>query len=293
MAQTLEERLASASQSNRINLTDLAQLIADATIERDVQAALHVSQSASAVNFRLAEADRDEAAKGAEKAARNAAMLDAAIADLGDKLQARRETDKRATAEAERKEALADRDALAERIKAEWPLLVDQMTALFDAVQSNDARMKAAGLYDSSAEAVARGCDGMFRYGVNQVRRMVEMQVPQLGTYELAWPRPQRAFTPDIAAIKADQRRAMADSLASAPVFAWYRATVTNGFGNRYRGKFRDDTIGVGQISNGETDIQITDGEAARLNSVPGITVTKLDEAPPAPADFFKHPAAA
>lgn len=193
MAQALEQRLESASQTNRINLTDLAQVIADATTERGAQAALHVSQSADAVNFRLAQADRDESARGAERVARNAAMVEAAIVDLEAKLQARRETDKRASAEAERKDAIAERDALAERIKAEWPQIVDQMIALFDAIQSNDARMKAAGLYDSSAEAVAWDCDGLFRYGVNQARCLTEMQVPQLDTFAMAWPRPVKS----------------------------------------------------------------------------------------------------
>lgn len=291
MAQTLEQRLASAGKSTR--LTEITQLIADATTERDAQAALHVAQSADAVNFRLAEADRDEAAKAAEKAARNAAMLDAAIADLEDKLQARRETDKRASAEAERKAALAERDELAKRIQAEWPVLSESMVDLFEAIQANEARMKYLGLYDLSAEAIARGCDGMFRFGASQGRRLTAMRVPEFNGARDAWPRPQTVGMVDMRALKAETLRQMAEAEASGPKFIWHRAKVTNGHGNPFRGKFRDGTMGVGQISNGDNDIQITEQEAARLNSVPGVTVTKLDKAPPAPATYFVHPAAA
>jgi hypothetical protein len=290
MALTLAQRLASASQTNRINLTDLERLIADATIERDFQAAAHVSQSTDAVNFRLAESDRDEAAKRADRAARNAAALDAAIAELEAKLQARRETDKRAVVETERKDALSERDALAERIKAEWPFMVAHMTALFEAIEANDARMKAVGLYDASSEAVARGCDGLFRFGVTPVRRLTETMVPSLNGHELAWPRPRKHYDMQ-AAVKAAVE-ATAEAESNRPKFEWYRATVTNGSANPYFGQFRSGATGFSQVSNGETDIQIIKEEATRLASVPGVTLSKLDVAPPPPEKTFRHPAA-
>lgn len=292
MAKPLSERLASASASDRISTTNLAQLIADATAERDAQAALHISLSADAVDFRLAEVDRDSASQNAERASRNAAMLDTAIRELEPRLQARRESDKQASAEAERKAILAERDALAERIRTEWPILSEGMISLFEAIQSSDARMKAAGLYDIGAEALARGCDGLHRFGISQARRLIEARLPDFESAGDAWPRPRPNY--DMRAEVARQGAVIdAQIAANAPVYIWHHAKVTNGVGNAYRGQFRDGSSGIGQISNGETDIQITVQEAERLNCIPGIKVARLDKAPEAPATYFNHPAAA
>ena len=122
------------------------------------------------------------------------------------------------------------------------------------------------------------------------------MQVPQLGTFEMAWPRPVRSVAAKLADATALARRQQIEIMAKAAAqpspFSWHRAKVSNGVGNPYEGKMRTGEIGAGQISNGETDIQITAQEAERLNAIRGITVTKLAKAPVL-ATTFKHPAAA
>lgn len=188
MAKTLSERLASASASNRITITDLEQLIADAIAERDAQAGQHVKASADAVNYRLAEADRDEAAGLAERACRNAAALDGAIVELETKLRARRESDNRVSIEAERTAAVNERNAIAERIRKEWPLIAGAIVALFESIEASDARLAACGSKEPSAEAVARGCAANFYDGGMPIKRLTKMQVPEIGSHNLAWP---------------------------------------------------------------------------------------------------------
>ena len=188
MAQTLEQRLSSASQSNRINLTDLEQLIGDTVAERDAQAAQHVSASAEAVNFRLAESDRDEAAKRAERASRNAAALDGAIVELETKLRVRRESDNRASIEAERTAAVNERNAVAERIRKEWPVMAGQIVSLFESIEASDARLAACGSKEPSAEAVARGCAANFYDHGYPIKRLTKIQLPELDSVNLAWP---------------------------------------------------------------------------------------------------------
>lgn len=293
MAKTLSERLASANERSRT--TDLEQLIVDVKAERDAQAAQHVSHRADALNFKLADADRDNAARNAERSERNAAALAAELEALETMLLERRQSEKTAAIEAQRKAALAERDALAERIKAEWPILTDGMMALLEAIEANEARLRHVGLYDANAEATARGLPGNWYTSAGPIKQFTKMQIPDWDGRQLAWPRPAPIF--DHGEAQRRQRAAhakqQAELAAKASPYDWHRVKVTNGVGNVYEGKFRSGAIGKGQISNGETDIQITEQEAERLNTIPGISVTKLDKAPDAHVDFFKHPAAA
>lgn len=292
MAKSLSERLASASASDRTNLTDLEKLIADTIAERDAQSAQHVKASAEAVNFRLSEQDREDAAKLAGSAGRNAAALDAAIAELESKLQTRREADKRASIESERNAALAERDALAERFRSEWPVIIERLTALLEAVERNEDRNKACGLNVANAEAHARDIPGNWYRNGCPISQFTKIKIPNWDGNGLIWPAPAPHFNM-AASIAEHQALVKAETAANAPRYIWHRAKVTHGSATPFKGKFRDGSTGIGQISNGETDIQITDTEAERLNRIPGVTVTKLDAAPKVAADFFKHPAAA
>lgn len=115
-------------------------------------------------------------------------MLDAAIADVETRLQARRERDGRASVEAERKAAVVERDVLADRIRAEWPLIIEHIASLFEAIEANDARLAACGSKEISAEAVARECAGNFYAGNGPIKRFTKMQIPELTGCNLAWP---------------------------------------------------------------------------------------------------------
>lgn len=290
MAKTLSERLANVN--GRISTTDLEQLIADVKSERDAQATQHVSHRANAINFKLAEADRDEAAQSAARAERNADALAVELDDLEAKLLDRRQSDKSAAVEAQRKAAVADRDALAERIKAEWPILSEGMMTLFEAIEANDAQLRAAGVNEANAEATARGIPGNWYRNSIPIKQFTKMQIPDWEGRQLAWPRPPVPFDMR-AALQKSAAAIAAEMEANAPKYLWHRAHVTHGGSSPYHGQFRDGTVHLGQIWNGNMDIQITEQEAERLNSIPGIKVTKLDEAPPEPDYTFKIPGAA
>lgn len=289
MANTLSERLASFSVRSRTS--DLEQLIVDVKAERDAQAAQHVGYRADALNFKLAEADRDEAAHKAERADRNAKALAAELETLEAILLERRQNEKTATIEAQRKAALAERDALVERIKSEWPALSESMMALFEAIQANETQLRAAGLNVDNAEAVARGLPGNWYHNGVPVKQFTKMQIPDWSGKQLAWPHPTPVF--DHGAVLKQQRQQQMESAAKAAAqpspYIWHRAKVSNGRPNQFDGQFRDGSIGKGQISNGETDIQITPQEAERLNAIDGITVLKLAKAPE-PVTTFRHP---
>lgn len=291
MANTLSERLASFNVRSRTS--DLEQLIVDVKAERDAQAAQHVGYRADALNFKLAEADRDEAAQKAERADRNAKALAAELEGLEAILLERRQNEKTAAIENQRKAVLAERDALAERIKTEWPALSEGMMALFDAIEANEAQLRAVGLGGDNAEAIARGLPGNWYHNGVPVKQFTKMQIPDWSGKQLAWPRPTPVF--DHGAVMKQQRQLQMESAAKAAAqpspYIWHRAKVSNGRPNSFRAKFRDGSTGVGQISNGESDIQIMPQEAERLNAIDGITVTKLAKAPE-PVTSFRHPAA-
>lgn len=292
MAKPLNTRITNALSTDRIGIPDLRQLIADVTEERDRQVELYKSASAESMNFNFDEAAQDEAAAKAERAGRAAKALTTALATLDDKLVARLADENTKAKQAQREEAIAERDALASRIKSEWPVLSAGMVEILKAIVANDERMRALGINEPSAEAVARDIPGNFYLNSIPLSQFTRMKIPGWNGTETAWPIPKPPFDMRAAVQKQVEINA-ADEAAKAHLYQWHRATVTNGVGNRYKGKMRDGKIDLGQISNGETEIQITVQEAERLNAIRGITVTKLDKAPDAPASYFKHPAAA
>lgn len=295
MAKPLNTRITNALSTDRIGIPDLRQLIADVTEERGRQVELYKSASAESMNFNLDESAQDEAAAKAERAGRAAKALTTALATLDDKLVARLADENTKAKQAQRDEAIAERDALASRIKSEWPVLSGGMVEILKAIVANDERMRALGINEPSAEAVAREIPGNFYLNTIPLSQFTKMKIPGWNGTEAAWPIPKPPF--DHGEAQRLQRAAyvkqQAELAAKDSPYKWHRATVTNGVGNAYRGLFRYGSSGIGQISNGETDIQITEEEAERLNAIRGITVTKLDKAPEAPPTYFKHPAVA
>lgn len=189
MAKTLVERIASARSTDRVTIADLERLIADATAERDRLSAASVQASGDSVNFALSDHERDEAASKADRLSRTATGLANEIDELSEKLAAKRNSERRHEIEAEKASIVAERDALAKRLKAEWPELEAAMVALLSAVRASDDRMRAAGIHEASAEAVARGCEGNFQIGPSPVRRLTEIKLPSFADgRELAWP---------------------------------------------------------------------------------------------------------
>ena len=192
MGKPLAGRIASARSTDRVTISDLERLIADATAERDRLSMSSIQASAESVNFALGDEDRDEAARLADRYNRTATGLAAEIEALAAKLLAKRSSEATKAREAERAAILVERDELGERLGSEWPTLEASMIELFTAIKANDARMAAAGIRDASAEAVARGCPGTFRDASGEWRRLTEIKLPQFraGAY-LAWPQQQ------------------------------------------------------------------------------------------------------
>lgn len=193
MAKTLAERIADAKSTNRIRTTDLEALIQEATIERDRLIAAAERQDEDSIDFALSDDDREEASRLASHYQRTARGLTNEIDALTEKLEESRNTDKRRAQEAEREAAIAERDALAARIKSEWPALEYAMIELLEAIHANDARLSSAAPGEDSAEAVARGLPGNFwRNGV-VLRRLKEVKLPSFAeANHLAWPKPER-----------------------------------------------------------------------------------------------------
>src|SRR5262245_42587842 len=88
----------------------------------------------------------------------------AAVSLLDRRVGELRGAERTAAAGAERAAALAERDALAERLRDRWPALEAELVELLSAIDASDARLKRAAPAEVSAEAIARGCDGLFRW---------------------------------------------------------------------------------------------------------------------------------
>lgn len=199
MAKPLSERIASARSTDRITIKDLENLISDAELERDRLGSVVQQETAESIRFELTEEDRDEAATRADRAKRSHAAISAAIEELAAKLEAKRDSDNQRAQEAKRAAIRADRDALAERLRNEWPEIEAKIVELLSAVKSNDTQLAAVfgGLTESSSEAVARGLPGNFYNGVSHARRLTELKLPCFSGSDLAWPQPE-APKPDL-----------------------------------------------------------------------------------------------
>lgn len=228
MAKSLNERITSARATDRVTLTDLEALIADATAERDHFGAIVTQATADSIRFELSEEDREEAAKTADRAKRNSLAMSAAIDELSAKLAAKRVSEEQRAQKAAKTAVIAERDALVDRLRTEWPEMEAKIVELLLAVRANDERMKALQIYEPSAEAVARGVPGNFSEGSINIRRLTDTKLVSFADRnDFAWPKPQH-FNPNLH--MADHQRnlqAMRDEEAR-----WQRYLVTPPAGN-------------------------------------------------------------
>ncbi len=229
MAKPLNERIASARSTDRVNITDLEALIAEVAAERDRFAGIVNQATADSIRFELSEEDRDEAAKTADRAKRNSLAMSAALDELSAKLTAKRASDEHQAQVEARASAIAERDALAERLRAEWPIMEATMVELLFAIKANEQRMQDLRIFEPNAEAVARNVPGNFSVGSINIRRLTDAKLPSFFEHnDFAWPKPQR-FNPNLH-MEQHQRnlQAMRDEDAR-----WQRYLVTPPQGNR------------------------------------------------------------
>lgn len=210
MAKSFQERIASARSTDRVTIETLDKLLVDIGEERERLTLAHARASAESIDFALSESDRDEAAANAERYSRTLVALGNAADELGEKLIAKRESEGRKAAAAEKQAALAERDEIAAEFAEFMPKAVETMIALFSRIEGNEKRMGEAGLREACAEAVARGVP-RFLNNSGERERYLKLKLP-------AWNRKGRAWPPDaaqpnnwIAQVEEGRRRAIID----------------------------------------------------------------------------------
>jgi hypothetical protein len=194
MAKTFEESAQNAIENPRVRSADYPPLIERGETLRDEQLAIVARATEDSVNFGLTEAERDAAAEKADRARRNAAALANAVAALQAKLAERQQSENAKAAEAERAAIIAERDALVERLRSEWPAMERAMIAMLTALKASNERLHAARLPEPTAEMVARGC-GAPGVGVAPPRSLTETRLPSFAEVrDFAWPMPEQRF---------------------------------------------------------------------------------------------------
>lgn len=185
MAKSLNERIEGARKTDRVTITDLEALIAEAIEERDRQTGAAEHHAAEAVNLALSDDDREEADRLAQHCRRTAKAYTTAIDDLQAKLEAKLNSESRRAAEAAKAALIAARDDLAARLADRVPALLDELTGLLAEIEEMDER---GGTTLESAEAIARGVPANFYVGPSPVTRLLNMKIPNFGGHGLAWP---------------------------------------------------------------------------------------------------------
>lgn len=186
MAKPLAERITSAKSTDRITITDLETLIADATAERDRLNGSAEHHDAESIDFALSDEDREEASRLAGHYQRTARGLSNEIAALSAKLAEKLESDKRKAEEARKAAIVACRDDLAARLKERMPALLDELVGLLSEIEENDALIEPLRL--ESAEAVARQVPGTFYENCSPIGRYVKMKIPAWRGGKQCWP---------------------------------------------------------------------------------------------------------
>lgn len=209
MAKSLAERIASAKSTDRVTITDLETLIADATAERDRLNGSAEHHDAESIDFALSDEDREEASRLASHYQRTARGLGNEIDALAEKLEAKRNSDARKAEEAVRAAIISRRDEAAARFAERGPRLIDELIDLLAAIDASDEEMAAARIHQPSAEAIARGIEGNFYQGPSPLARFTKMKIPGWASPQNTWPIDRHAA----AMLKQDQdnhRRAVA-----------------------------------------------------------------------------------
>lgn len=215
MAKPLNERIESARSTDRVTITDLEALIAEATAERDRQKGAADHHAAEAVNLALSDDDREEADRLAQHCARTAKAYTTAIGELQEKLEAKRNSEHRRAAEAEAAARVARRDDLAARLADRVPKLFSELISLFTELEELPG-----------AEAIARGVPGNFYVNNLPVTQLINMKIPNFTGHGLAWPIDRRAA--ELARLQErEQQRVIAQKQAMAAEAArWSRFMV-------------------------------------------------------------------
>lgn len=190
MAKSLAERITSAKSTDRVTITDLETLIADATAERDRLLALSAKHDAESIDFALSDEDREEAAQLANHYQRTARGLANEIDALKKQLEEKRESDSRKAAEAEKQAAIDERDALAVEFMEFYRPFLQQAAALNSRIDANATRLASLRLHELNAEAKARGLDVNGYKGPSMAELVMKMKMPDLDGPGRIWPAP-------------------------------------------------------------------------------------------------------
>jgi len=188
MAKSLQERLASARETDRTTIETLEKLIEDVRAERARLAAAHERASADSIDFALSEDDREEAAANAGRYARSLATFAGAVEELEAKLATKRNSDAQRAKAAEKAAAVAERDEIAAIFADRVPAIVAELIELFESVQANEHRMRAAGVHEANAEFKARGLPGNGIVHGAPVLEFAKMKIPEFHGAARAWP---------------------------------------------------------------------------------------------------------
>lgn len=186
MAKSLAERITSAKSTDRVTITDLEALIADATAERDRLVGSAEHHDEESINYALSDDDREEASRLASHYQRTARGLSKEIEALTEKLTDKRNSEKQKAEEARIAAIVAKRDELAARLKERLPALFDELVGLLEEIEVNDEEIKPLRL--ESAEAIARGVNATFYTDCSPIPRFLTMKIPEWGSNRLRWP---------------------------------------------------------------------------------------------------------
>lgn len=296
MAKSLQERLASARETDRTTIETLAKLIEDVHAERERLAAAHERASADSIDFALAEADREEAAANAGRYARSLAALAGAVEELEAKLDAKRNSDAQRAKQAEKAAALAERNELASRFAERVPTITAELIELFKAVEANEHRMRAAGIYEANAEFKARGIPGNGLVGgLSPALPFTKLKIPDFYGAGRAWPvdltnlAAGKAATQDgvdyLRKTEAESRAKKAKAEAAAKFareHGRYELTVEGGVGMNEEVVFIPEELVGGNIpaAMGPWDrkqLVLSHEVAKALGKVPRLNVRRLD----------------
>ncbi|QCI92124.1 hypothetical protein [Novosphingobium sp. EMRT-2] len=193
MAKPLNERLTKALTNAAARSAELEALIGEATAERERLSGIMAQANDDALNLGLSDEDRDAAGARADRARRDILAMSKVVANLETILAARVASEQKQAVAGRRGELLAERDRIAAALRAEWPDIEARIVSLLSAVTSNASAMKAAGIYEADAEAVARDLPGNFTKGSLLFRQLSKIALPSFANgHELAWPAPER-----------------------------------------------------------------------------------------------------
>lgn len=285
MAKPLNERLTTALLNPRVRSADLESLIAEVTLERDNRTGALAQATEDSVNFGLSDDDRDAAAQRSERARREVLALGSVLEKLQDKLTSRIATEQKQASEERRTELLAERDRIAEQLKDEWPALEASIVALLSAVMSNEAQMRAAGIHEANAEAVARGVPGNFSRGPVMIRQLTKLALPSFADVAaLAWPAPVKSG-PHWTEMARQNRRSQAEAeqrRVAAEQAAWAEYSVSAGTidriteiscqGGKIMTVYPENMTGAARFDSSARQCWLHASEVARLRGL-GVSV--------------------